>query len=64
MMIRETAEDIVLRNGPDGDSLLHLKRGTRVIVRVDMIDLRAFKVLSDGTHINRSHFRLQPQAAP
>ena len=63
MMIRDTAEDIVLRNtGPDGDGLLPLKRGTRVVV--DMIGLRAFKALSAGIHINRSHFRLQPKAVP
>ena len=39
MMIRDAAEDTVLQNvGPNGDELLPLKRGTRVVV--DMVGLR------------------------
>ena len=38
-MIRDAAEDLVLQNvGPNGDEVLPLKRGSRVVV--DMIGLR------------------------
>ena len=41
MAIRDTAEDLVLQNvGPNGDELLPLKRGTRVVV--DLVGLREF----------------------
>ena len=41
MMIRDAAEDTVLRNvGPDGQGTLPLKRGTRVVV--DLIGVRKY----------------------
>jgi hypothetical protein len=40
IMIRDTADDILLRNvGPNRDEVLPLNRGTRVVV--DLIGLRA-----------------------
>ena len=40
-MLRDAAEDVVLRNlGPDNDQLVAFKRGTHFVI--DMVNIREF----------------------